>query len=179
MNALNRRGDFDLLLIINVNSRFRLGSLNYGNRQMIISLLKKLQEDGKTILFVSHDPEVIEVAQRHYDLTDIMDAPRKIMQYKENNDEENLLDVLTLNDDNLKLKTTHALSIMGQERSLDKLLSLIDDRIDITIGISLLLAIRKIAARIDRTISNQHFNLLKMHSSAKPSWKTAFMKSDR
>ncbi len=87
----------------------------------------------------------------------ILDAPRKIMQYKENNDEENLLDVLSLNDDDLKLKTIHALSIMGQERSLDKLLSLIDDRIDITIGIALLLAIRKIAARIDRTISNQHF----------------------
>ncbi len=41
---------------------------------MIISLLKKQLEDGKTILIVSHDPEVIEVAQTHYDLTDIMDA---------------------------------------------------------------------------------------------------------
>jgi len=49
------------------------GSLDYENRQNIISLLKKLQEDGKTILIVSHDPEVIEVAQIHYDLTDIMD----------------------------------------------------------------------------------------------------------
>ncbi len=50
------------------------GSLDYENRQNIITLLKKLQADGKTILIVSHDPEVIEVAQIHHDLMDIMNA---------------------------------------------------------------------------------------------------------
>lgn len=49
------------------------GSLDYDNRQKIIELLLKLQEDGKTILVVSHDPEVIEVAQIHYDLEENMD----------------------------------------------------------------------------------------------------------
>lgn len=48
------------------------GSLDYENRQNIISLLKKLQADGKTILIVSHDPEVIEVAETHHDLMEIM-----------------------------------------------------------------------------------------------------------
>lgn len=48
------------------------GSLDYENRQNIISLLKKLQADGKTILIVSHDPEVIEVAEIHHDLMEIM-----------------------------------------------------------------------------------------------------------
>ena len=50
------------------------GSLDYENRQNIISLLKKLQADGKTILIVSHDPEVIEVAEIHHDLMEIMNA---------------------------------------------------------------------------------------------------------
>jgi putative ABC transport system ATP-binding protein len=50
------------------------GSLDYENRQNIISLLKKLQKDGKTILIVSHDPEVIEVAETHYDLLKIMQS---------------------------------------------------------------------------------------------------------
>lgn len=48
------------------------GSLDYENRQNIIGLLKQLQADGKTILIVSHDPEVIEVAQTHYDLLKLM-----------------------------------------------------------------------------------------------------------
>ncbi len=48
------------------------GSLDYENRQNIISLLKKLQADGKTILIVSHDPEVIVIAETHHDLMEIM-----------------------------------------------------------------------------------------------------------
>lgn len=48
------------------------GSLDYENRQNIISLLKKLQKDGKTILIVSHDPEVIQEAEIHHDLMNIM-----------------------------------------------------------------------------------------------------------
>ena len=49
------------------------GSLDYENRQKIIELLLKLQADGKTILIVSHDPEVIDIAEVHYDLEAIMD----------------------------------------------------------------------------------------------------------
>lgn len=48
------------------------GSLDYDNRQIIIELLLKLQKDGKTILIVSHDPEVIDIAEIHYDLESIM-----------------------------------------------------------------------------------------------------------
>ena len=48
------------------------GSLDYENRQNIIKLLLKLQEDGKTVLIVSHDPEVIEIAKTHHSLTDLM-----------------------------------------------------------------------------------------------------------
>ena len=50
------------------------GSLDFENRQNIIALLKKLQKDGKTILIVSHDPEVIEVAETHHDLLEIMES---------------------------------------------------------------------------------------------------------
>lgn len=50
------------------------GSLDYENRQNIIKLLLKLQEDGKTVLIVSHDPEVIEIAKTHHSLTDLMSS---------------------------------------------------------------------------------------------------------
>lgn len=49
------------------------GSLDYENRQKIIELLLKLKNNGKTILIVSHDPEVIDIAQVHYDLETLMD----------------------------------------------------------------------------------------------------------
>lgn len=50
------------------------GSLDYENRQNIIKLLLKLQEDGKTVLIVSHDPEVIEIAKTHHSLTGLMSS---------------------------------------------------------------------------------------------------------
>ncbi len=50
------------------------GSLDFDNRQNIIALLKMLQSNGKTILIVSHDPEVIAHAERHYQLLDIMES---------------------------------------------------------------------------------------------------------
>lgn len=40
------------------------GSLDKENRQVVLAHLKKLQEMGKTIVVVSHDPEVAEVADR-------------------------------------------------------------------------------------------------------------------
>lgn len=40
------------------------GSLDKENKQEIFQLLKQLQQDGKTIVVVSHDPDLIQIADR-------------------------------------------------------------------------------------------------------------------
>ena len=40
------------------------GSLDGNNRDRVMSILKKLNENGRTIMVVSHDPEVVKYADR-------------------------------------------------------------------------------------------------------------------
>jgi putative ABC transport system ATP-binding protein len=46
------------------------GSLDEGNKRTIFSLLRLLQESGKTIIVVSHDPEVIDLCHEKISLED-------------------------------------------------------------------------------------------------------------
>mgnify|MGYP000850972646 CR=1 FL=1 len=46
------------------------GSLDEGNKRTIFSLLRLLQESGKTIIVVSHDPEVIDLCHEEISLED-------------------------------------------------------------------------------------------------------------
>lgn len=41
------------------------GSLDAGNRDYIMQMIKELNDEGKTIVVVSHDPKVTECAKRH------------------------------------------------------------------------------------------------------------------
>jgi putative ABC transport system ATP-binding protein len=41
------------------------GSLDAGNRDYIMQMLQALNDEGKTIVVVSHDPKVTECAKRH------------------------------------------------------------------------------------------------------------------
>lgn len=44
------------------------GSLDKENKEVVFSLLKKLQTMGKTIVVVSHDPDLIKIADRTIDI---------------------------------------------------------------------------------------------------------------
>lgn len=44
------------------------GSLDYGNKMMVVELLKKLHENGKTIVMVTHDEELMAVGDTHINL---------------------------------------------------------------------------------------------------------------
>ncbi len=44
------------------------GSLDRKNKEIVLDLLRKLNQDGKTILIVTHDPEVAEACSRTIEL---------------------------------------------------------------------------------------------------------------
>lgn len=44
------------------------GSLDAGNKDIIINLLKQLQAQGKTIVVVTHDRDLVEVSDRIHEL---------------------------------------------------------------------------------------------------------------
>lgn len=44
------------------------GSVDPGNRKIIVELLKKMNQDGKTIVIVTHDPYVAQSCNRQVDL---------------------------------------------------------------------------------------------------------------
>lgn len=45
------------------------GSLDEENKKIVFSLLKQLQKMGKTVIVVSHDPDLIKIADRVIQLT--------------------------------------------------------------------------------------------------------------
>ena len=46
------------------------GNLDEANEEIVVELFRKLHEDGTTLIVVTHDPEVAEVAQRTLVLRD-------------------------------------------------------------------------------------------------------------
>lgn len=44
------------------------GSLDYDNKMLVVSLLEKMHKEGKTILIVTHDEELMEIGDNHIKL---------------------------------------------------------------------------------------------------------------
>ena len=46
------------------------GSLDHDNKMIIVNLLQKMHNDGKTILIVTHDEELMKIGDNHIKLDD-------------------------------------------------------------------------------------------------------------
>jgi len=44
------------------------GSLDHDNKMLVVSLLQKMHKEGKTILIVTHDEELMEIGDNHIKL---------------------------------------------------------------------------------------------------------------
>ena len=57
------------------------GNLDEANQNMVIEIFRKLHEEGRTIVVVTHDPEVAEVAER----TVVLEHGKLVREFKNQN----------------------------------------------------------------------------------------------